>query len=104
MKPETNKLNVSKKQWFAIAVIAAVGIGLGSAILGGKTDKSAEGEGHGSHVKPRPAVMVSIMARQAQTPTRTTKAMRTASTTRGQARAAWRQAVQRRDFDWSLTR
>ena len=22
MKPETNKLNVSKKQWFAIAVIA----------------------------------------------------------------------------------
>lgn len=53
MKPETNKLNVSKKQWFAIAVIAAVGIGLGSAILGGKTDKSAEGEGHGSHVEAK---------------------------------------------------
>ena len=53
MKPETNKLNVSKKQWFAIAVIAAVGIGLGSAILGGKTGKSAEGEGHGSHVEAK---------------------------------------------------
>ena len=53
MKPETNKLNVGKKQWFAIAVIAAVGIGLGSAILGGKTDKSAEGEGHGSHVEAK---------------------------------------------------
>ena len=36
MKPETNKLNVGKKQWIAIVVIAAVGIGLGSAILGGK--------------------------------------------------------------------
>ena len=53
MKPETNKLNVGKKQWIAIAVIAAVGIGLGSAILGGKTDKSAEGEGHGSHVEAK---------------------------------------------------
>ena len=37
MKFDTNKLNVGKKQWIAIAVIAVVGVGLGGAILGGNT-------------------------------------------------------------------
>lgn len=53
MKFDTNKLNVGKKQWIAIAVIAVVGVGLGGAILGGKTGKSAEGEGHSSHVEAK---------------------------------------------------
>ena len=53
MKIDTNKLNVSKKHLIAIAVIVATGVVLGSAILGGKTDKSAEGEGHGSHVEAK---------------------------------------------------
>lgn len=53
MKLDTNKLNIGKKQWMAIAVIAAVGIGLGAAILSGKTGKTAEGEGHGNHVEAK---------------------------------------------------
>ena len=53
MKFDTNKLNVGKKQWIAIAVIAVVGIGLGSAILGGKTDKSAEGREPQNHVEAK---------------------------------------------------
>jgi len=50
MKLDTNTLSISKKQWIAIAVIAAVGIALGGAILGDKTSKVAS-EGHGSHVE-----------------------------------------------------
>lgn len=53
MKFDTNKLNISKKQWIAIAVIAALGIASGSAILSKKATKKAEddGHGHGSHVE-----------------------------------------------------
>jgi cobalt-zinc-cadmium efflux system membrane fusion protein len=55
MKIDTNKLNVSKKQLIAIAVIVAAGVVLGSAILGGKATKTAEddGHGHGSHVEAK---------------------------------------------------
>ncbi|MCA9181904.1 MAG: hypothetical protein KDA51_10645, partial [Planctomycetales bacterium] len=51
MKIDTNKLNVSKKHLIAIAVIVATGVVLGSAILGVTATKTAEDDGHGSHVE-----------------------------------------------------
>lgn len=55
MKFNTNTLNISKKQLIAIAVIAALGIASGSAILSNKAPRKAEddGHGHGSHVEAK---------------------------------------------------
>lgn len=55
MKFNTNKLNISKRQLIAIAVIAVLGIASGSAILSNKAPGKAEddGDGHGSHVEAK---------------------------------------------------
>ena len=66
MKPETNKLNVSKKQWFAIAVIAAVGIGLAAPFSAARRIRRRGATSQQPRGSQRPTVMVSIiMARQA---------------------------------------
>ena len=55
MKFDIKQLNISKKQWTAMAAIVATGVVLGGAILGNKTAKTPEddGHGHGSHVEAK---------------------------------------------------
>lgn len=54
MKPETNKLNVGKSKWFCHhRRDRRSGHRTGQRAILGKTDKSAEGEGHGSHVEAK---------------------------------------------------
>ena len=97
MKFGTNKLNVGKKQWIAIAVIAVVGVGLGRQRHPRRQRqgrKEAEGEATTATLKPKATAMVSIMARQAMQH-EDDRAMRMASTMKSRAkRAAWRQTVQ----------
>jgi cobalt-zinc-cadmium efflux system membrane fusion protein len=55
MNIDTNSLKIGKGQLIAIAVIAALGVVLGGAILADKSPKATEDEGHGhdSHVEAK---------------------------------------------------